>query len=197
MRSPRGIFGAALFLSLLPVAVIYQMLFTGGLEIVIHLLLATGAAFIALAVFDFKTPLRIMWITWISWAASVSLGALAVIFFLQALALVIQNDSFTYLAFQLLGQRLESTLGLPLIFWCIAMLFTASRGKTWVFGLFVMSAVVCYQLYFYGQAYLGAAPMEELKLVLLLMFIWLLFESAKKNISGPGSNILPPVSTPQ
>ncbi|HEV7642375.1 MAG TPA: hypothetical protein VGO50_00410 [Pyrinomonadaceae bacterium] len=197
MRSPRGIFAAVVFLSLLPVAIVYQIFFENGLEIVIHFLLATGSIFIALAVFDFKTPRWMMGIMLITWAASVSTGALAVIFLLQAIALIVQNDQLIYLAFQLLGQRLESTLGLPLIFWCIAMLLTDSRGKTWVFGLFVMSAVACYQVYFYGLTYFGAAPMEELKLVLLLMFVWLLFESAKKNISRPGSNILPPVSTPQ
>ncbi len=179
MRSPRGILGAAVFLSLLPVAVLYQMLFENGIEIVIHFILAAGSIFIALAVFDFKTPRRIMWITW---AASVSMGALAVVFLLQALALIVQNDALTYLAFQLLGQRLESALGLPLIFWCIAMLLTDSRGKTKIFGLLVMSSVVCQQVYFYSQALFGGTPMEELKLVLLFMFVWLLFESAKKKI---------------
>ena len=179
MRSPRGVLGAAIFLSLLPVAVLYQMLFENGIEIVIHFILSAGSIFIALAVFDFKT------VRWITWAASVSMGALAVIFLLQAVALIVQNDQLTYLAFQLLGQRLESALGLPLIFWCIAMLLTDSRGKTKIFGLLVMSAVVCQQVYFYSQALFGGTPMEELKLVLLLMFVWLLFESAKKKLFYP------------
>ena len=175
MRSPRGFFGAVVFLSLLPVAVLYQMFFAAGVEIAIHLVLAIGAALISLAVFDFKTS----W--WITWPASAAMGALAVIFFLQALGLAVQNDSLTYFVFQVLGQQLEKLLGLVFILWCIAMLFSDSRGKTKIFGAIVLSAVVCAEAYTYGISILGGTAPEELKLLLLLMFVWLMLESGKKN----------------
>jgi len=174
MRSPRGFLAAIVFLSLLPVAALWQMFFTDGLEIVTHLVLATGSILISLAVFDFKMPV------WITWTGCISMAALTAIFLLQAVALLAQNDSLTYLVFQLLGQQLEKCLGLLFIFWCIAMLLLVSRGKTRIFGSIIMSAVVCLQIYTYSLLYLGGTPTEELKLIFLLMFVWLLLESAKK-----------------
>ena len=174
MRSPRGFFAAIVFLLLLPIAVLYQMLFESGIEIVTHLVLAVGSALISLAVFDFKTP------RWITWTGCISMAVLAVIFLLQALALAVQNESLSHLVFQVLGQQLEKGLGLLFIFWCVAMLLTDSRGKTRIFGMVVMSAVVLLQIYTYGLSYLGGTAPEELKLILLLMFVWLLLESMKK-----------------
>lgn len=175
MRSPRGILGAAVFLSLLPAAVVYQMFFESGVEIVIHLILAAGSIFMSLAIFDFKTA------RWINLVGSFSMGALAIIFLLQALGPAVQNDSLTWLAFQILGQGLERGLGLLFIFWCLVMLLTDSRGKARIFGFIVMSAVVFLQVYTYGPYYLSGTAAEELKLIFLLMFAWLLLESAKKS----------------
>jgi hypothetical protein len=47
-------------------------------------------------------------------------------------------------------------------------------------GIAVLSAVVCLQVYTYGLSFLGGTAAEELKLIFLLMFVWLLLESAKK-----------------
>jgi hypothetical protein len=176
MRSARGFFAAIVLLSLLPVAVLYQAFFESelGLEIVTHLILGAGAVLISLAVFDFQTT---KWITRVSF---VSAAVLAAIFLLQALALVLQSETLTYFVFQILGQQLEKILGLMMIFWCAAMLFFDSRGKTKIFGAIVMTVVVCAQIFTYAASALGGTAPEELKLVLLLMFVWLLFESAKK-----------------
>lgn len=174
MRSPRGFFAAVAFLSLLPAAVLCQMIFPGGLEIITHLILAAGSLLISLAVFDFKMP------GWITWVGCIAMGALAAIFFLQALGLAVQNDSLNYLVFQVLGQRLEKLLGLLFIFWCVAMLLLDSGGETRIFGFIVMSAVVCVEVYTFGLSLVGGTAAEELKLVFLLMFAWLLFESMKK-----------------
>ena len=159
MRSPRGIFAAIVFLSLLPVAVVYQMLFESewGLEIVTHLILGAGAALISLAVFDFETT---KWITRVSF---LSAAALAAIFLLQALVLAVQNETLTFFAFQILGQWLEKLLGLVVIFWCISVLVLDSRGKTKIFGVFVLSMVVCAQIYTYGISFLGGTVPEEIK----------------------------------
>jgi hypothetical protein len=105
MRSPRAFFAASVFLFLLPMAVVYQMLFDNGLETFIHLVLATGALFISLAVFDFSKVTK-----WITWTACLAVGAEAAIFLFQALSPLIQNDMLTYLAYQVLGQHLEARL---------------------------------------------------------------------------------------
>src|SRR5262245_45112387 len=105
MRSPRGFLAAIVFLSLLPIAVLYQMFFDNGIEVVTHGVLAVGTALIAFAVFDFKKVT-----SWITWLAGISMGILAAIFLLQGVSLLIQNDTLTYLVFQVLGQRLEALL---------------------------------------------------------------------------------------
>lgn len=57
MKSPRGFLAAIVFLSALPVTILYQKLFGNGAEVVIHLALAAGAFLLSFAVFDLsKTP---------------------------------------------------------------------------------------------------------------------------------------------
>jgi hypothetical protein len=99
---------------------------------------------------------------------------------LQALALILQNESLNYVAFQLLGQQLESGLGLLFIFWCAAMVLTDSYGKSKLLGVIVLSAFVAVQIYNFILSFLGGTPAEWLKLVFLLAFVWLLLESAKR-----------------
>jgi hypothetical protein len=174
MRSLRGFLGAIAFLSLLPIAVLYQMFFDNGVEIIIHLVLALGSSLIAFAVFDFKVT------SWITWVGCVATGALAAIFLLQGVAELVQNASLTYFAFQLLGQQLEAVLVDLLIFWFAALLLMDSQGKTRILGFVVISIIVCFEIYRYGLSYLGDTPAEGLKLLLLLPFVWFLFESKKK-----------------
>jgi hypothetical protein len=104
MRSRRGFLAAFVFLSLLPIAVLYQMFFDNGVEIITHLVLALGSVLISFSVFDFKVT------SWITWLGCVSTSALAAIFLVQGLSLLIQNDTLTYLVYQVLGQRLEAGL---------------------------------------------------------------------------------------
>lgn len=174
MRSRRGFLGALVFLSLLPVAVLYQMFFDNGIEIVTHGVLALGAGLISLAVFDFKVT------NWITWAGCVATGVLAAIFLLQGVSLLVQNDALTYLAYQLLGQRLEVGLVDVLIVWFVALLLMDSQGKTRIFGFVALSIIVCFEVYKYSLAYFGAAPAESLKLLFLLPIVWFLFESKKR-----------------
>jgi hypothetical protein len=174
MRSPRGFLAAVVFLALLPIAILYQMFFDNGVEIVIHLVLATGSAFMALAVFDFRVA------SWITWVACIAMSLLAAIFLLQGVALLVQNDALTYFAFQLLGQRLEAVLVDLLIFWFIALLLLDSQGKTRIFGFVALSITVCFELYKYSLAYFGSAPAESLRLLFLLPIVWFLLESMKK-----------------
>jgi hypothetical protein len=123
------------------------MFFGIGIEIIFHFALSAGFAFIAFSVFDFKIT------RWVTWIGCLSTSPLAVIFLLQGMSLLIQNDSLTYLAFQVLGQRLEKWLGDLLIFWFVAMLLIDSQGKTRVLGFVAMSIVVCLEIYSYGLSW--------------------------------------------
>lgn len=175
MRSTRGFLSSITFLLLLPVAVAYQALFENGVEIVIHIVLAVGSALLSLAVFDFK-PAR-----WMMWTASVSTGLLAIIFLLQATSLGLPgNEALFYVAFRVFGQGLEGWLGNIFILWCAVMLFSDSHGKTRVFGFVVVGAVICSKVFEYISRFRGETPPESLKLLMLLIFVWLLLESRKK-----------------
>ncbi len=64
------------------------------------------------------------------------------------------------------------------IFWLVAVLLTASRGKTRILGFVAMAVVVCVEAYNYVLLYLGEA--HALKILYLLPFVWLLLESRKR-----------------
>jgi len=177
MKSPRGFAAAVVFLLTLPTAALYQMLVGDDrAETVVHAGLALGSALFSLAVFDFRTA------RWVAWIGVVPTGSLAAVFLLQGVSELIGTSSLTYLAFQILGQRLEASLVDLFAFWCIAMLFIDSEGKTRILGLVAMSIVVGLKLYSYGLTYLGSSLDAEapgLKLLYLLPFAWLLFETSK------------------
>jgi hypothetical protein len=177
MRSPRGFLAAVVFLLALPLAVLYQMLFGNGAAAVLHLAFALGSVLLSFSVFDFKLP------RWINWIGRVSAAALAAIFLLQGVADLIENDSLTYVANQVLGQWLERLLADLVILWFVAMLLTESQGKTRILGFVAMSIAVCVEVYSYILIYLGTsldAEAASLKVLMLLPFVWLLFESKKK-----------------
>ena len=134
--------------------------------------LAVGCALLSLAVFDFETA------RWIAWTGCVAAGAFASIFLLQAASELIRNDSFSYFALQVLGDYPERILKTLFIFWLIAVLLTASRGKTMILGFVAMTVVVCVEVYNYVLHYLGEAP--ALTILYLLPFVWLLLESRKR-----------------
>src|SRR5215210_4202597 len=177
MRSPRGLLAAVVFLLALPVAFLCQILFGSGASTTIHLALGAGSLLLSFAVFDFKLP------RWINWVGCVSAGALATIFLLQAVALLIPNDSLDYLAYQVLGQWPESLFPDLIILWFVAMLVFDSQGKTRILGFAATSIAVGSEVYKYTLAYLGTpieAQPQMLRALMLLPFVWLLFESAKK-----------------
>jgi hypothetical protein len=177
MRSLRGFLAAIVFLLAVPIALLCQILFGSGAGVVVHLALGAGSVLLSFAVFDFRLP------GWINWIGCVAAAALAVIFFLQGVALLIHSDSLTYLAYQVLGQWPESLFPVLLILWFVAMLLFDSQGKTRILGLGAMSIIIGFEVYTYTLAYLGT-PIEEqsqmLRLLMLLPFVWLLFESTKK-----------------
>jgi hypothetical protein len=179
MRSPRGFLASIVLLLALPVAVLIQVLFGSGSGVTIHLALAVGCALLSLAVFDFETP------RWAAWIGCVSAGTFATIFFLQAASELMQNDSFSYFALQVLGDYPERILKTLFIFWLVAALLTSSRGKTRILGIVVMAVVVCVEVYNYVLLFLGEA--HALTALYLLPFVWLLLESRKSQPTNKGS----------
>jgi hypothetical protein len=85
---------------------------------------------------------------------------------LQGISQLLHNDWLTYLAFQILGQQVET--------WSV-------DGKVKLFGIGVMALAVTAEIYSYGVRYFGSGGVSPLlKLVLLLPSVWLLIESSKK-----------------
>lgn len=156
----------------LPIAVSVQLLLGSGSGPTMHLALAVGCTLVALAAFDFETP------RWVAWSGSVAAGAFAVIFLLQAASELLQNDSFRYFALQVLGNYPERVLKTLFILWLVALLLTASWGRTRILGFVVMAVVVCVEAYNYVLLFLGQEP--ALTVLYLLPFVWLLFESRKR-----------------
>jgi len=177
MKSPRGFAAAVVFLLTLPIGALCQMLVGDRAETVVHAGLALGSALLSLAAFDFRTA------RWVAWIGSVSTGALAAVFLLQGVSELTGNSSLSYVAFQVFGQRFEASLVDLFTFWCIAMLLVDSEGKTRILGFVAMSIVVGVKLYSYGLTHLGSSLEAEgpgLKLLYLLPFAWLLFETSKR-----------------
>ena len=178
MRSPRGLLGSIVLLLALPIAVLTQILFGSGSGTAIHLALTVGCLLVSFSAFDFETP------RWIAWIGCVSMGAFAVIFLVQAASSLIGNDSFSYFANEVLGFWPEKLLLSLITFWLVAMLLTASRGKTRILGFVAMAIVVCAEAYVYsGLLLLGTNPFLETPVVwlpYLVPFVWLIFESIKR-----------------
>jgi len=140
----------------------------------IHFFLAAGTLLLAFAVFDFKLP---KWMNWIGCAGALALGT---IFLLQAVALLIPNESLNYVAYEMLGQWPEGWLPDVVILWFVGMLVFDSQGKSRIFGIVALSIVVCFELYSHILRFGGTSDTGSLKLLMLLPFVWLLFESTKK-----------------
>jgi hypothetical protein len=178
MRSPRGFLGSVVLLLALPVAVLTQALFGGGSEVAIHFALAVGCVLVALSAFDFGTP------RWLTWIGCVSASAFAAIFLVQNASALMGNASFSFFANQVLGLWGEKALLSLLTIWLVAVLLRASRGKTRILGFVVMAMVVCVDLYVdFALIFLGTNPFLEtpaVRLAYLLPFVWLLFESGKR-----------------
>ena len=160
-----------------PVAFLFQLIVGSGAEIVLHLVPGVGFLLTAFAVFDFEPP------RWLPWVGCLSIGALGVTFLLQGISQVVHNDWLTYLAFQILGQQVETLSGDVFLVWCSATVLLVSHGKVKLFGIGVMALAIGTEIYSAGVRYFGSGAggvSPLLKLVLLLPFVWLLLESSKK-----------------
>jgi hypothetical protein len=172
MRSPRGFLASVVLVLALPVAILIQALLGSGASLTMHVALTVGCILLSLSAFDFETP------AWVAWVGRVASGVFAAIFLLQAASELIRNDSFSYFALQVLGNYPERILKTLFIFWLVAVLLTASRGKTRILGFVVMAVVVGVEVYNYVLLLLGEEP--ALTILYLLPFVWLLLESRKR-----------------
>ena len=175
MRSPLGLLAALTFILGIPISFGCQILFGSGAGTMIHFVLAAGTLLLAFSVFDFELP---RWMNWIGCAAGLALDT---IFLLQAVALVIPNESLNYFAYQVLGQWPEGWLPDVVILWFVAMLVLDSQGKSRILGFVAVSIAVCFEFYSHISRNLGTSDTGILKLLMLLPFVWLLFESTKKH----------------
>jgi hypothetical protein len=175
VRSLRGVLAASVCLLGVSAALLFQFIVGSGAEIVLHLVLGVGFLLTAFAVFDFGPP------RWLPWVGYLSIGALGVTFLLQGISQLLHNDWLTYLAFQILGQQVETWSVDVFLVWCSATVLLMSHGKVKLFGIGVMALAVTAEIYSYGVRYFGSGGVSPLlKLVLLLPFVWLLLESSKK-----------------
>jgi hypothetical protein len=165
---------ALTFLLGIPISFGWQILFGSGAGTMIHFVLAAGTLLLALAVFDFELP---RWMNWIGCVAGLALGS---IFLLQAVTLLIPNETLNYFAYEVLGQWPEGWLPDVIILWLVAMLVLDSQGKSRIFGIVAVSIAVCSEIYSHILRFGGTSPTEILRLLMLLLFVWLLLESTKK-----------------
>lgn len=172
LRSPLGSLGSLVLVLALPVAIFIQVLLSGGASLTMHLALTAGCALLSLSAFDFGTP------GWVAWIGRVAAGAFAAIFLLQAASEIIGNDSFSYFALTVLGSWPERVLVTVLVFWLVAVALASSRGNTRIFGLVAMAVVLGVNVYNHVLLYRGEP--DALAAVYLLPFVWLLFESRKR-----------------
>jgi hypothetical protein len=132
---------ALTFLLGIPISFGWQILFGSGAGTLIHFVLAAGCILLGFCVFDFNLP---RWINWIGCAAGLALGT---IFLLQAVALLIPNESLNYVAYEVLGQWPEGWLPDVVILWLVAMLVLDSQGKSRILGIVAVSIAVGLELY--------------------------------------------------
>jgi hypothetical protein len=177
MRSPRGFQASVVLVLALPVAILVQALIGSGASLTMHVALTVGCVLLSLSAFDFETP------RWVAWIGRVTAGTFAAVFLLQAASELIHIDSFSYFALQVLGNWPERVLVTLLVFWLVAVLLNTSRGGTRILGFVAMAVVVGVDAYSYVLLYLGEAP--AFAALYLLPFVWLLFESRKREPEKP------------
>ena len=174
MRSPAGLAAAVTMLLALPVAIVAaQVASESAAELVIHLAIGSGCVLLAIAALDFGLP------KWVAWLGAASAGAFGGIFLLQAMSQIVPNEALRYVAFDVLGQAIEGVLPYLIQVWFIALFIAASHGKSRILGAITMSVVLGFEIAGLVGPVVGL-DVPSLKVLFLLPFVWLLFESAKR-----------------
>jgi hypothetical protein len=175
MRSIWAVAAALTMLLSLPLAVASQALGENAPDIVVHVVLGIGMLLLARAVFDFGLP------RWINVIGALSAGAFAVVFLLQALSsLFPENAALDDVAFGLLGNWPELVLALGIDAWFLGLLLLGSQGRTRLIGWAIVPIVTAYHLISLAGAILAINVPSLGVITLLLPFVWLLIEGAKR-----------------
>jgi hypothetical protein len=136
----------------------FNLLLANSAEIVLHLVLVlvlgVGVLLTAFAVFDFEPP------RWLPWVGCLSSGAFGVTFLLQGISQLLHNDWLRNLAFQILGQQVETWSVDVFLVWCSATVLLMSQGKVKLFGMSVMALAVGAEIYSYGVGISVPEPVE-------------------------------------
>lgn len=173
MRSKRAFIGAATVLLSYPAAVAVAVLFGQGGDTVIHFMMGTGFVIFATSVFDFGLP------RWVNIVGAAAAGTFGAIFLMQGVSDLTNLDGLRHVAFDVLGHEVERLLPDVVYVWFIALLLISSQGKSRLLGWVVMLLVVGIEIATLASLLLGD-PMASVKVLILLPFAWLLFESSKR-----------------
>lgn len=176
MRSPRAFIAAATIVGSYPAALAVQALVGGGAETVIHLVAGAGFGLFALSVVDFALP------RWVNAIGAVASGLFGAIFLLQGISDLTDIEGVRVVAFDVLGHHVERLLPDVVYLWFVALLLWASTGRSRILGWVVMTIVVLTELATLA-ALIFDFTLPNLKVVILLPFVWLLFQSAKRPTS--------------
>jgi hypothetical protein len=165
----------------LPLAVASQALGQQAPEIVVHVVLGTGMLLLVRAVFDFGLP------RWINVIGALSAGAFAVVFLLQAVSrLFPENAALDDVAFGLLGNWPERLLTLGIDVWFVGLLLLGTQGRTRLIGWALIPILTAYHLISAAGAILAISVPNLGAVALLIPFVWLLIEGAKRR-GAPGT----------
>ena len=165
----------------LPLAVASQALGENAPEIVVHVVLGTGMLLFVSAVFDFGLP------RWINVIGALSAGAFAVVFLLQAVSrLFPENAALDGVVFGLLGNWPERLLVLGIDVWFVGLLLLGTQGTTRLIGWALIPILTAYHLISAAGAILAISVPSFGAFSLLIPFVWLLIEGAKRR-GAPGT----------
>ncbi len=178
MRSNWAVAAAVTILLGLPLAVATQVLGLGenAPQVVVHVVLTIGMLLFVRAIFDFGLP------AWINAIGAISAALFAVVFLLQAVSsLVPQNAALDDVAYGVLGNWPERVLGLGIYVWFLGLLLLGSEGRTRLIGWAIVPIVTAYHLISAAGALLAIDVPTLGVFSLLLPFVWLLIEGAKRS----------------
>lgn len=175
MRSTWAVAAALTMLLSLPLAVASQVLGENAPDIVVHLVLGTGMLLFVKAVFDFGLP------RWINVIGALSAAAFAVVFLLQAVSrLFPENAALDDVAFGLLGNWPEHLLVLGIDVWFLGLLLLGTQGRTRLIGWALIPIITAYHMISAAGAILAITVPNLGAFSLLIPFVWLLIEGAKR-----------------
>ena len=194
LRSTWAVAAAVTMLLSLPLAVVSQVLGEDAPQVVVHLALTIGMLLFVKAIFDFGLP------RWINMIGALSAALFGVVFLLQAVSsLVPQNAALDEFAFGLLGNWPEHLLVLGTDVWFVGLLLLGSEGRTRLIGWAIVPVATAYHLISVAGAILGINVPSLGVFALLLPFVWLLIEGAKRSapeVMGPRHPDVDPMGVP-